>query len=268
MVAKPWGRPVLPAPFANPGREPIGEIWFEPPPEMPGLLAKYLFTAEALSVQVHPSDADTLAAGLGRQGKEECWLVIAAEPGAQLGIGTVRELTPDALRAAAQDGSIAGLLEWFPVAAGDFFYIPAGTIHAIGAGVALVELQQTSEITYRLYDYGRPRALHLDEGVAVARAAPHAPAHRTTVPPGAARTLVEGPHFRVDKLVGAPDSAVAARYRGAVLALPLGEGVAMTPAGEDCSAGVALAPGTGFLVESLDIMRFEPGAECLIAQSC
>ena len=72
----------LPAPFVAPAGERIGEIWFEPPPELPELLVKYIFTSEALSVQVHPSDLQTLAAGLGRQGKEECWLVIAAEPGA------------------------------------------------------------------------------------------------------------------------------------------------------------------------------------------
>jgi len=76
-VAKPWGKDVLPPPF-DAGGERIGEVWFEPPAALPGLLIKYIFTSEALSVQVHPSDAQTEAKGLGRQGKEECWLVIDA----------------------------------------------------------------------------------------------------------------------------------------------------------------------------------------------
>jgi mannose-6-phosphate isomerase len=85
-------------------------------------------------------------------------------------------MTPEQLRAASLDGSIESLLEWHPVKAGDFFYSPAGTIHAIGAGVALIEVQQNLDLTYRLYDYGRPRELHLDEGVAATRAVPFRPA--------------------------------------------------------------------------------------------
>ena len=81
MVEKPWGRDVLPAPFVAPpeatGGQRIGEVWFEPPPELPQLLVKYIFTSEKLSVQVHPSDVQ-----LPGHGKEECWLVIDADPGA------------------------------------------------------------------------------------------------------------------------------------------------------------------------------------------
>ncbi|PEQ10193.1 mannose-6-phosphate isomerase, partial [Novosphingobium sp. PC22D] len=157
QVEKPWGRDVLPAPFSAPAGKRIGEIWFEPPPELPQLLVKYIFTSEALSVQVHPSDAETMAAGLGRQGKEECWLILAAEPGARLGIGFREPLDGAAMRKAALDGSIEHLMDWHSVRPGDFFHIPAGTVHAIGAGVSLIEVQQNSDITYRLYDYGRPR---------------------------------------------------------------------------------------------------------------
>ena len=97
-VEKPWGRATLPAPFAsNPGQT-IGEIWFEPPADLPQLLVKYIFTSDKLSVQVHPSDKQTEAAGLGRQGKEECWLVIDAEPGAKLGIGFDQPLSAEAMR--------------------------------------------------------------------------------------------------------------------------------------------------------------------------
>jgi mannose-6-phosphate isomerase len=258
MVAKPWGKAKLPAPFTAPPGEVIGEVWFEPPPELSALLVKYIFTSEALSVQVHPSDAQTLAAGLGRQGKEECWLVIAAEPGARLAIGFREPVDAATMRTAALDGSIEDLLEWHAVAPGDFFYIPANTVHAIGAGVSLVEVQQNSDITYRLYDYGRPRELHLDEGMAVARGEPYAPSWRRKVPVGGAQTLVEGPLFRLDRLDGPPDAATAARYSGAVLVIPL-----------DCMAAIAGEPitaGSCGLAHSLTAVSFPDRGLCLIAQ--
>jgi mannose-6-phosphate isomerase len=99
------------------------------------------------------------SAPAGERGKEECWLVIAAEPDAKLGIGFDQALSAEAMRKAALDGSIENLLTWHPARPGDFFYIPAGTVHAIGAGIGLIEVQQNSDITYRLYDYGRPREL-------------------------------------------------------------------------------------------------------------
>lgn len=223
-VAKVWGRDSLPEPFAAPEGERIGEIWFEPPPELPEILAKYLFTSEKLSVQVHPDDAQ---APPGARGKEECWLVLDAEPGATLAIGFERPLSAEAIRAAALDGSIERLLAWHPVRAGDFFYLPAGTVHAIGPGLSLVEIQQNSDVTYRLYDYGRPRDLHLDEAVAVARGAPYdAARYRRSTGEGAA-TLVDGPHFRLDRVAGAPVAEVAARYRGPLLVMPLDGAVAV-----------------------------------------
>lgn len=259
MVAKPWGKDSLPAPFVAPEGERIGEVWFEPPAALEALLVKYIFTSEALSVQVHPSDAQTQAAGLGRQGKEECWLVVDAEPGAALGIGFREPLEPDAMRAAALDGSIEHLLEWHPVAAGDFFYIPANTVHAIGAGISLVEIQQNSDITYRLYDYGRPRELHLDEGMAVAQGIPHPPALRTRLAPDGAATLVEGPLFRLDRLDGAVTGEVRQRYGAEpVFVIPLDAAVSV--AGETIAAGeCALAP-------SLAAVELAAGAKVLITQ--
>ncbi|MDP3906203.1 class I mannose-6-phosphate isomerase [Novosphingobium sp.] len=258
MVAKPWGKAHLPAPFSAPPGETIGEVWFEPPPALGALLVKYIFTSEALSVQVHPSDAQTMAAGLGRQGKEECWLVIAAEPGARLGIGFRESVDAATLRAAALDGTIEHLLEWHPVVPGDFFYIPANTVHAIGGGISLVEVQQNSDITYRLYDYGRPRELHLDDGIAVASGTPHDPQLRRRVPVHGAETLVDGPLFRLDRLDGPPAAAVAARYPGAVLVIPL-----------DCAvvvAGEAVAAGECALAPSLAEAAFPSRGLCLIAQ--
>ena len=194
-VAKPWGREQLPAPFNAARPEKTGEIWFEPPPELDQLLVKYIFTSEALSVQVHPSDAQTEAKGLGRQGKEECWLVLEADPGATLGIGFRQALDAPTMRAAALDGSIEQLLTWHPVSRGDFFYIPANTVHAIGAGISLIEVQQNSDITYRLYDYGRPRELHLDHAVAVARREPYPDDLAQHVSADEERILVDGPQF-------------------------------------------------------------------------
>ena len=254
QVAKPWGRDALPAPFAAPQGEPIGEIWFEPPPELRGLLVKYIFTSEKLSVQVHPSDAQRPG-----HGKEECWLIVDAEPGASLGIGCRETLNPDALRAAALDGSIENLMEWHPVKAGDFFFIPANTVHAIGPGVSLIEVQQNSDVTYRLYDYGRPRELHLDQGVAVARAEPY-PAHlRGSAPLGESARLVDGPLFRLDQVTGDGVGQVADDYAGApLLVIP-----------RDASAtigGQEIAPGQCGLASSVHDLALSPRGTYLLAQ--
>mgnify|MGYP003387883924 CR=1 FL=1 len=258
LVEKPWGKDILPAPFTRPDKVRTGEIWFEPPEELPGLLVKYIFTSEKLSVQVHPSDTQTQRAGLGRQGKEECWLVIDTEPGATLGIGFREPLSSEAMRAAALDGSIEGLLEWHSVKPGDFFYIPANTVHAIGAGVSLIEVQQNSDITYRLYDYGRPRELHLDDAIAVAQGAPYPPSLAKSVAPAAAMTLVEGPLFRFDQLSGPHGAETALRYRGPLLAIPRSGMVRID--------GAQLAPGQCGLARSIDEIDIPSGSTCLIAQ--
>ena len=241
MVDKVWGRDVLPAPFAAPEGQRIGEIWFEPPPEVPQVLVKYLFTSEKLSVQVHPSDDTAIA---GEAGKEECWLVLDAEPDARLAIGFERDVTPDEIAAAAQDGTIESLLTWHPARPGDLFYLPAGTVHAIGPGLSLVEVQQTSETTFRLYDYGRPRELHLERALAVASGTPYGPEHKRSIAEG--QVLVDGPHFRLDRVTGVPDAATCAAYPGALLVLPLagevraGDGSATAGAGE-CLVAESLA---------------------------
>lgn len=171
FVEKPWGRTDLGFGFDDVGEggAPIGEIWFDEPPGIAhDLMVKYLFTSERLSIQVHPNDAQAQARGLPR-GKEEAWIILAADPGATIAMGTLAPMTSDDLRAAAIDGRIDGLLDWKRVKAGDVVYLPAGTVHAIGAGITLIEVQQNVDVTYRLYDYGRPRELHLDDGIAVAR---------------------------------------------------------------------------------------------------
>lgn len=235
MVEKVWGRDVLPAPFAAPSGKRIGEIWFEPPPELPQVLVKYLFTSEKLSVQVHPSAAAALP---GEAGKEECWLVLDAEEGAELAIGFAREVTREEIAAAARDGSIETLLAWHPAQAGDLFYLPAGTVHAIGPGLALVEVQQTSDTTFRLYDYGRPRELHLARALDVARGSAYPSENKGSIAKGP--VLVDGPHFRLDRIEGAPDAATAAAWHGALLALPLAGEIAAKDGSARAAAGECL----------------------------
>jgi len=261
QVEKPWGMDMLPAPFTAPEGKRIGEIWFEPPAQLPGLLVKYIFTSEALSVQVHPNDAQTIARGLGRQGKEECWLIVAAEPGAKLGIGFDAAISQDAMRAAAMDGSIEGLMTWHTVAPGDFFYIPANTVHAIGAGVSLIEVQQNSDITYRLYDYGRPRELHLEDGMAVSKGEVYAlDRWHDQIAPHETRTLVDGPLFLLDHVAGAPPAEMAARYPGALLVIPR--------EGEVEIAGEKIAPGGCGLAGGIAEVRFADNGVCLLARAC
>ena len=256
MVDKVWGRDHLPAPFVAPAGERIGEIWFEPPPELPEILVKYLFTSEKLSVQVHPSNANALA---GEAGKEECWLVLDAEPDARLAIGFERAVTPDEIAAAARDGTIESLLTWHPARAGDLFYLPAGTVHAIGPGLALVEVQQNSDTTFRLYDYGRPRELHLDRAIAVADGVPYAAQHRRSIAGGP--VLVDGPLFRLDRIEGAPDAATLAAYPAALLALPLAGEVRAEDGSARAGAGECL------YAESLAALDFSAAEITLLTRA-
>jgi mannose-6-phosphate isomerase len=161
---KIWGSTQLEPWFPNSDRK-IGEFWFADA-DSP-LLIKFLFTTENLSVQVHPNNEQARRLEPGCRGKTEMWHILKAEPDAKLAMGLMRDLTPEELRQASLDGSIMDLLRWVPAVPGETWFIPAGTIHAIGAGIALTEIQQNSDVTYRLYDYGRARELHLDKGVSV-----------------------------------------------------------------------------------------------------
>ncbi|MEQ1498440.1 MAG: class I mannose-6-phosphate isomerase [Novosphingobium sp.] len=248
MSARPWGVDRLPPPFLSPADERIGEVWFTPPAALDALLVKYIFTSQALSVQVHPCDADAPA---GSRGKEECWYVIGAQPDAKLGIGFKQALSADQLREAALSGEIEHLLDWHPARPGDFFYIPAGTVHAIGAGISLIEVQQNSDVTYRLYDYGRPRELHLDQGMKVALGERYPAALHCHVPALGNADLVNGPHFRLDRIDGAPDPATAGRYHGAVLVLPLDAALLVH--------GQTIAPGECALAETMRAVEFGAG---------
>ena len=171
VVHKPWGVGDLqPWSSVDGSVDAVGELWFgraDKDAPAPALLLKLLFTSEPLSIQVHPDDTYARAIGMPN-GKSEAWYILSAQPDAQIGAGLKHQITPQQLRASIQNGSIADLVHWRPVAKGDVIYIPAGTIHAIGAGIVLAEIQQRSDATFRLFDFGRQRELHEDNGVAVA----------------------------------------------------------------------------------------------------
>ncbi len=173
-----WGSTQLEPWFPNVSSK-IGEVWHEVPADLP-LLVKFLFTTEPLSIQVHPND---IYAREHHQspGKTEMWHILQsdASEGASSGkiaAGFRETITPDQLRTAANSPSfdaIGGLMQWFDAAPEDTFFIPAGVVHAIGANLVLCEIQQHSDVTYRIYDYGRGRELHLDRGLEVAQFGPH-----------------------------------------------------------------------------------------------
>lgn len=167
---KIWGSPHTEPWFQNPERREIGEIWFPASDSVP-ILVKLLFTSDNLSVQVHPGD-DYAQKHHGSRGKTEMWHILRAEPDAKIALGVREKLTKKRLREASVSGEIMQLLDWVPARPGDTFFVPAGTIHAIGQGIALCEIQQHSDVTYRLYDYGRDRELHLDHGVEVSHLEP------------------------------------------------------------------------------------------------
>lgn len=131
------------------------------------ILVKFIDAAKDLSVQVHPDDSLAMARH-GSFGKEEMWYVIDAEPGASLLSGFSKKISPDEYEKGVVDGSICDVISKHEVHEGDVFFIPAGRVHAIGAGIFLVEIQQSSDITYRIYDYnrlgldGKPRQLHTE----------------------------------------------------------------------------------------------------------
>jgi mannose-6-phosphate isomerase len=202
VVHKPWGVGNL-QPWSNidGSSDPVGELWFERADTnapTPALLLKLLFTSEPLSIQVHPDDTFARAIGMPN-GKSEAWYILSAQPDAQIGAGLKHQVTPQQLRASIQDGSIAELVRWRPVTKGDVIYIPAGTIHAIGAGIVLAEIQQRSDATFRLFDYGRQRELHEDNGVAVAHPWPLRTRSISTVLTANRTILVASKHFVLER---------------------------------------------------------------------
>jgi mannose-6-phosphate isomerase len=202
-LPKPWGvEDLRPWNEAHQVGNAIGEIWYERSDSAiadPSLLLKLLFTSRPLSIQVHPDDAFARSAGLPR-GKNEVWYVLSAAPGAKVALGLRRRLTPLQLRAAIDDGSISDLIVWRAVSADDFIFVPAGTIHAIGAGLVIAELQQRSDTTFRLFDYGSNRELHIENAIVVADAGPADFQLRARQVTAERRLLVSSPDFVFERI--------------------------------------------------------------------
>jgi len=224
---RPWGRLDLRPWYESTGTtEPVGEAWLTGPQsvvetgamagetlaqvtaeageallgadgaEFP-LLVKLLFPNDKLSVQVHPDDAQAQAMGQPR-GKTECWYVLEAEPGATIMLGLKQGATAEKVRAAIGDGTLEELMEFVPVSAGDMVFVDAGTVHAIGPGVVLLETQQTCDITFRMYDYGRPRELHVEQALRVMKMQTNARKVKPKRIDGRTR-LIEERYFTVDR---------------------------------------------------------------------
>ena len=133
------------------------------------LLIKLIQANETLSVQVHPED-DYAAKVENTYGKTECWYILDAKPNATLVCGLNKDYTREELAAAIQNNTLDNCLKYVPVEKGDFVFIPAGTVHAIQGGLRILEIQQPSDVTYRLYDWGRPREIHIEKGLDVTKA--------------------------------------------------------------------------------------------------
>ncbi|MBX3011807.1 MAG: class I mannose-6-phosphate isomerase [Caldilineaceae bacterium] len=161
------------------------------------LLIKLLDANRWLSVQVHPNDEYGLAHE-GEFGKTEMWVVLAAEPGAEIIYGFMPGVTREQYALAVADGRAADLLHRLPVQKGDVIFVPAGAIHALGPGIIVAEIQQNSDTTYRIYDWGRPRPIHLEQALAVL--------DFTMVEPGPAKphTLIQEDGLHVERLALCP----------------------------------------------------------------
>jgi mannose-6-phosphate isomerase len=187
VVRKPWGVADLhPWSSIDVSGDPVGELWFQRADKIapiPTLLLKLLFTSEPLSIQVHPDDEFARSIGLPN-GKTEAWYILAATPEARVALGLKRRLTPQALRAAIKDG----------------------TIHAVGAGIVLAEIQQRSDTTFRLFDYGRQRELHEENAVAVSDAGPVQTQSGPRRLTEARMVLVASPHFVIERIDLRPNS--------------------------------------------------------------
>ena len=209
-VSKVWGVVDL-SPWSNERGDdggPVGEIWYERAHKtaaVPSLLIKLLFTSQPLSIQVHPDDAFAHSMGLP-SGKTEAWYVLNAAPDAKVALGLQRRLTHQQLSAAIGDGSITDLVVWHAVLPNDVIFVPAGTIHAIGPGLVIAEIQQRSDATFRMYDFGRNRELDVKSAIAVADAGPTESSAEKLRLTDERMLLVANSHFMFERINLEPDS--------------------------------------------------------------
>ena len=246
-----------------------------PSPDSP-LLIKVIFAQQKLSVQVHPDDAMAQKYGDPR-GKTECWYALAAEPGAQVAVGLKPGVTLAQVEEGIHKGTLEASLNALSIAKGDLIFVDAGTVHAIWPGAILLETQQNCDLTYRMYDYGRPRELHIEKSLEATKLTTRA-GKVTRQVLGDRTILIDTEYFRVERIpiAGSRDSE---SLRGAGVAGAPGPapGLAYLFAaagagrigGEDFEAvdlparGVVAVPATSpeFVVEDLgdlDLIRITP----------
>jgi mannose-6-phosphate isomerase len=203
VVRKPWGRADL-RPWSDnyEGDGLVGELWFQRSignDREAALLLKLLFTDMPLSIQVHPDDVYARSIGLPN-GKTEAWYVLSATGTAKVALGFQENIKPVELRRSIEDGTVIDRIQWRSVEKGETIFVPAGTVHSIGAGLVIAEIQQRSDATFRIFDFGRDRKLDVDHAMSVADAGPV----RLQLPPrrlSNERVLLAAcPHFVLERL--------------------------------------------------------------------
>ena len=202
------------------------------------LLTKFIDAQAQLSVQVHPNDEYAATHEGDKLGKTEVWHILHAEPGAQVVYGLSHAATEDEVLQAIAANTLEDLLRSVEVRPGDVIFVPAGTVHAIGAGVVLYELQEYSDITYRLYDYGRlqadgrPRDLHIEQGLAVMRYAPHEMERVAPLERDGRRILVGCRYFLLEEVLLAGELAGTIRPNSCqIITVLAGQCAITSPAG-------------------------------------
>lgn len=246
---------------AQHGAELVGEAARDPH-RFP-LLLKFLFPHEKLSVQVHPDDKAAQAVGQP-WGKTECWYVAHARPGAQIALGLKPGVSSEEFGRSIRENRAEDLLNWVNVYPGEMIYVAAGTVHTLGPGSIIVETQQQSDTTYRLYDYGRPRELHLEHGLAAVKE--EVASGKTVRPAPSALNgsknrrapLIAAPYFTVDMFdLKEPQDFPARAGKRSVEILTAVEGCAVIEA--EGSTPVTLAKGDAVVVPaSVGAFRVKP----------
>jgi mannose-6-phosphate isomerase len=261
-LAKVWGMADL-RPWSNAGdaARTIGEIWYErsdPTARPPSLLLKLLFTSQPLSIQVHPDDAYAQSIGLPN-GKTEAWYVLRATPDAKIALGLRQRIGSAQLRRAIEDGSVADLVEWRPAHRGDTMSVAARTIHAIGAGLVIAEIQQRSDATFRLFDYGRGRELHVENALAVSDAGPATHGATAVRLADARAILISNTYFTFERIDLAPNSAWSLEAKHETWLLVIGGG--------GCAGSFDVVTGGAIFAQSdrFDILADAQGLVALVA---
>lgn len=214
------------------------------------LMTKLIDATERLSVQVHPDDALARTLGVGENGKTECWFFLAG--GGEVFQGTKPKIDAAAFERALAAGTVAGALNRFEVTAGDFYFVPARTVHALGSGCLLYEVQQTSDVTFRAHDWGRvgldgqPRPLHVKEAMRAidftrTGFGPTRPGWTALPGGGERRLLVECPYFSVEERRGAGRLTADVGDACAIVFLAEGGGIITTSGGEAAMPPLATA---------------------------